>query len=384
VADEVVIRKGSESRAKIVIAGALAAVVFTYVGLELYTRHTISLPPEGQLFIWQPLVRQPVSVGRAVPGLKPLHEIVTTNAHGLRGAPMNFVEPSDVQSIVTLGGSATECLLLNDDATWPAKLQENLRAAVGPRVWVGNGGQSGQMTADYISHMRFVIPQLQPDIVIVMPAGNDMQAAFEGRLLPMDLEDINVLTRYASRLYKRKARERFDRLEPSFWWDTHWGPMLGGIDFANMYEALKKRRLNSKKLGSFADAQDSLDVYRSNLDMLAASAPAGTRLVFLTHPYLYKRQMSLEEESTLWAGYTCMDCPDVEYYSHEVMIDLLETMNAITLETCDRFGLKCFDLNAKLKKDLENFYDDAHMTQQGAHNAAALVASFLLEQGLIR
>ena len=45
--------------------------------------------------------------------------------------------------ILTLGGSSTECLVLDQTEAWPQLLQDRLNETNKYQVWVGNAGQSG-------------------------------------------------------------------------------------------------------------------------------------------------------------------------------------------------------------------------------------------------
>ena len=44
--------------------------------------------------------------------------------------------------------------------------------------------------------MRVLVPAFEPDLVIVMPGGYDMQAAVEEKLLPIDLGDSCHFSRF--------------------------------------------------------------------------------------------------------------------------------------------------------------------------------------------
>jgi hypothetical protein len=66
---------------------------------------------------------------------------VTRNSLGFRGPE----PPRDFErylSIVTIGGSTTECRLLSDGKTWPDALARKL-AEISPNIWLNNAGSMG-------------------------------------------------------------------------------------------------------------------------------------------------------------------------------------------------------------------------------------------------
>ena len=52
--------------------------------------------------------------------------------------------------------------------------------------------------------------------------------------------------------------------------------------------------------------------------------------------------------------------------------------NDTLLEVCRRRGVECLDLAAQVEPNTDNFYDDAHFTEQGSATLAALIADYLL------
>ena len=371
------------------VALALLATLFIGYGVaEAALRFSIHPPPNPFPYLWVPKLRQRVSVNQPVPGLQPQETTFTTNSLGIRGDELNIDEDADVTKIMVLGGSVTECLLVDDQDAWPHVAQELLREATEKEIWVGNAGQSGQNTLDYVAHAQVLLPEIRPDIVVVMPGGNDLQAAVEERLLPLDLiEDKALLKRFATKLYQPGASRVFDEMEPSFtWFLIKQHRTTPTLEFSDFYRRVKSARYGSPKQDEIADLADHLETYRANLKQLveAVSTNEGTQLVLMTHPSLWKDQMPDEEVRALWAGYSCMGCPDPVFYSRRALRLALEEMNAITLQVCEEADLECFDLAPNLEKNLENFYDDAHLTTQGSRRVGRMVADFLVTQEVVQ
>lgn len=94
---------------------------------------------------------------------------VSINAAGLRGPELRATsEPA--RRILCVGDSTTFGIYVNDDETWPARLQE-----LHPQLELINGGCPGWSTRDALRFCREkALPKLQPAIVLHMVCGNDL------------------------------------------------------------------------------------------------------------------------------------------------------------------------------------------------------------------
>ena len=98
----------------------------------------------------------------------------TKNSLGFRGAP----PPRDFQdylTIITIGGSTTECFYLSDGRTWPDLLGQNLSRQFN-RVWVNNAGLDGATTYRHLILMEDYVAQLRPKVVLFLIGINDVGA----------------------------------------------------------------------------------------------------------------------------------------------------------------------------------------------------------------
>jgi lysophospholipase L1-like esterase len=374
-------RRARLGRALLALVGLFALAL---VGAEVYLRRTIHPPASASFpFVRPALHRSVAEVTRPVLGLTPRRVVVRANALGLRGDDLDLADRRPLR-VVTLGGSVTECLLLDDADTWPRRLQDVLGARTRRPVWVGNAGRSGEMTLDYIAHARVLLPALAPDLVIVMPGGNDLQAAVEDRLLPMDLTDPSALARYSARLYSSGDAADLNASYLAFWLGRRFSQP--SYDFAPLYERMARRRREARPLDALPQLEDALDVYRANLSQLVAALgriPTRPRVVFLTHPAIWKPEMSARELGALWAGYTCMQCDRPEYYSPRALAEALQAFNRELIAVSARAGVPCYDLASRLPKTLDVFYDDAHLREEGARLVANVVGNFVTSQGLL-
>ena len=82
-------------------------------------------------------------------------------------------------TVITIGGSTTECHFLSDSLTWPYLL--GLRLADSVRgCWLNNAGLDGQSTFGHIVMLNDYVKKLHPSVVVFLTGINDMETP--GRL----------------------------------------------------------------------------------------------------------------------------------------------------------------------------------------------------------
>ena len=97
------------------------------------------------------------------------------NSLGYRGAEVQIPKLADVFRIVTLGGSTTYSTGTSAEESYPAFLQNILRNQYGlNHIEVINAGFSGYTSWELLSNFVFRIPELEPDMIIIYAAINDL------------------------------------------------------------------------------------------------------------------------------------------------------------------------------------------------------------------
>lgn len=96
----------------------------------------------------------------------------TKNSLGFRGdeKPANF---DDYLSIITVGGSTTECFLLSDDKTWSFDLEQRLKSKF-RNVWVNNAGLDGHSTFGHQILLDDYLTKIKPKIILFLVGINDV------------------------------------------------------------------------------------------------------------------------------------------------------------------------------------------------------------------
>jgi len=96
----------------------------------------------------------------------------TKNSLGFRGPD----PPRDLGShltLLTIGGSTTECLFLSDGKTWTDVLARRL-AGSWPGIWVNNAGLDGQSTYGHLVLLRDFVLALHPSLAVFLVGANDI------------------------------------------------------------------------------------------------------------------------------------------------------------------------------------------------------------------
>ena len=100
------------------------------------------------------------------------------NSLGYRGEEISREKPDNTFRIATLGGSTTYTTSVADDRlTYPAQLERELNErSPFPRFEVINAGVADYTTWESLANLQFRVLDLDPDLVIVYHAANDVGA----------------------------------------------------------------------------------------------------------------------------------------------------------------------------------------------------------------
>lgn len=333
---------------------AWLAVELTF-GLLFAPRLAFHLVPPGTTSTFHPLP----DVIRGIEG----PSRYTANSLGTRGPEP---PPRDAaHRVLCVGGSTTQCLLLDDAETWPQVAAAELARDPGPTgraFWFGNAGQSGYGTWHHVRLMENEALLAQVDSVLFLCGINDLMRALQGRSLAAAIgaqplyESSNVYRlidrwRNVARTRRRHMSETAD---------------------AAVYRERRQNRARGRPVAALPDLAAALAQYRENLATLAdACARAGVRAVFATQPVLWREDLPPVDDATLWIGVL----PDGGVPPTALLRDAMERFNAVVRSFCAERGLDLIDL-APVAGDAASFYDDCHFTEHGARRVGAIVAAW--------
>jgi len=297
---------------------------------------------------------------------------VSHNALGLRGPETTWEKPAGVYRIVCLGGSSTYGFGPTSDATtWPARLQEHLNAAAPPlRVEVLNGGCQGYTSFESLINLSIRLIDLQPDLVVVYHAINDMRCAVwqQARRDNTHWRAIWPVERKSAieRLLARTTTFRLLRnLDPA--WRARRSGDLG-------WYAIRDYGRGSYSMGPAAEIGFQ-SLHRNLVGIAGVARQHGARVLFGL-------------QATRWS--------DFDRFGDEAWIqrDGMKRALEITRATGAELDVPVVDLAAVLEAEAERqvaangsdtiFTSEVHITDEGADLLARTLAASILELGLVR
>ncbi len=340
-------------------AAALFAVLWT--GAELFWRmraraalatREARVEHANAYFVEDPRLKQRLRPGRwqtpDVWGWATQPYAFQINKEGLRGPELPPSKPEPGFRILCLGGSTTFGTgSPADSLTYPALLQTALRSALPQRgIEVLNAGVPGYTTAEsYLNLGR--LAHLQPDLVLVLHAVNDI--AF-GEQFPAFYSDPDHGVRPLNAL--QRARHNAD----SFMLEALW----------NQLTWPRRQRVNGRsELDSAVPS-----AYAANLTRIAVRArELGAQTAFLSF------QLRLDPT---WGPATRAEVARHSCLSYEGLVVALRDLNAVAARVAQEQDALFIDLDACVPPDASFWADYVHMNPAGYALFVAALETALL------
>jgi lysophospholipase L1-like esterase len=333
--------------------------------------------------------------GRA-PGIG-AHSQFSANADGIRGDSFSAAQH---YRILAVGGSTTECLLLDDSLAWPHLLQEALNQHVGrgaggggdAQIWVGNVGRSGLRAAHNALHVQYLLPEYPHiDAIIVLVGINDFQNRL-GRDGEAPVEMTQLMQMAFDELPRRyrpgpsyKRTEIWRRLRTLKAWIGKQGPIQDDRG-DNLVTWQRHRQTAARIRESLPDLGPALAAYRHDLNaIIDGAARFNARVILATQPAMWRPGLPAGLKDLLWLGGVGDFQVETgkDYYSVEALARGLDQYNQALLEVCRTRGVECIDLAAAVPKDTTIFYDDVHFNERGSKRLAQILSTYLLTHGTL-
>lgn len=379
----------------VVLSGFLGLVVLE-AGLRIVA------PSSDHYFIWPPYIQIALNPDpEFIPGVSGPTRF-RVNSHGLRGDELS---KENDYVVLAVGGSATECLALDQTEAWPRLVQQKInQTRKDMNAWVGNAGRSGNSTREHVFQVPHLLDTLpRTDVVLMMVGANDLghrlkhdQAYDPDFMQRADAEAIEIPRAFsvyplehANSLPPYKRTEIYARARTAVNFLRTHVLNSGEVqdDRGESVERWRTNRRNASRIRTdLPDLSTALKEYETNLGRIVDLVTArGVPIVLMTQPTLWKTDLTADEKNLLWwggIGDFQAEGARSEYYSVAAMKEALERYNRILLGYCGRSGVFCLDLASELPRTTEVFYDDWHFTEYGSELVAELVANFIEEQVL--
>lgn len=336
-----------------------------------------------QYYIWPPNLKQYFLPNASIlPGLKDT-SFFKINSLGFRGDEKN---DSDLVHIVTIGGSTTECLYLDQNKTWPALLEKYLNKNDNNKFQIFNGGRSGLNSNHHLMQIKKLLKNDNwIDIIIVLEGINDLQYAlslgnYYKKEDPQSIYDKSFLISPINNnlpFYKRSYLFMYlSKLKK-----TILSYKLAQDPYGYDYVKWRKNRINvSEIIDSMPNLDSSLSDFRKNNEsMIDLAKSKRKRIIFLTQPVTWDYNMPVAQKKLCWFGWIGANQNENDgiYYSFSILKKSIEKYNSLLKEICKERSVECIDLENLFEKDTTTYYDDCHFNESGANKLAKKISMFI-------
>jgi lysophospholipase L1-like esterase len=322
-----------------ILIGCIVAFILCELILRLYNPFQSRI--RGQEIILKSHLKKTIQIQPAIKGLSETIRY-STNDLGFRG-PSKPKQWDANTSIITVGGSTTECSLLDDDSTWPEQLYKLMHSKQS-NIWINNAGIDGCSTFGHLILMRDYIVKLKPNYVLFMVGIND--------LAKQDFvqEDGFLLNRNES--FVRSLIKRSEFL----------------TTLSNVYEALKSHKAN------VAHGSSPYDYKKNDFNLMDSLSRANNDIKMQKWLQAYQQRLialiQICKSNQIQPVFiTQAKFDDTNAYSWKVMQAYNETLKT----TCANEQIPCIDLANQLPKKIEYFYDQIHFSNAGARQVANIL-----------
>jgi lysophospholipase L1-like esterase len=298
-------------------------------------------------------------------GVEKLDPVIlhTKNSLGFRGE-----EPPDPfdehLTLVTAGGSTTECFYLSDDQTWTdvlgVKLAGNFR-----NFWINNAGLDGHSSFGHIVLVEDYLVQLRPNVVLFLVGMNDFAReglGFFDRKVMRQPTHLRGTANWAAGYSEAVALSlNLVRYVMTLWIgvahsevDLDQVPTLDVSDDARL--AIRRKH-----------ARHHLEPYAQRLEtLIRLLRQHAMEPVFVTQPALYGDAV----DPTTGVDLATLKVSDV---NGQTQWEILEMYNDVTRRVGVRHRVAVIDLARDMPKDSRYYYDFSHTTVDGAERVAEIL-----------
>jgi lysophospholipase L1-like esterase len=327
-----------------------------------------------------PYFKMRFAIEDGLPGIEQKEVDFSVNNMGFRGDTLLEPKPAGEYRIFLVGGSTTECRVVDDSQELGRALQNQLNdhLAGEPNIKVYNAGISGDKSFDHVAMIAHRIIHLQPDVITVFAGINDLVAAANG----------------ADYLHYRESGSREQDLVSSLKYaatDFQIGRRIFGIidrfgqkDDKQLFQEIRKRtnfrnKAKARMRRPVSDAPPKTDLahYRNNLLTIIGIAKAHKiPLVLMTQATTWNSKVDAEAENWHWMALAF----DKYAYNEDLLDKALESYNDVMRQLAADYDVPILDLARVLPKSLEFFCDDCHFNVKGARVAASLLSDIIQKE----
>jgi len=286
--------------------------------------------------------------------------IHTKNSLGFRGddPPDNLDE---FLSIITVGGSTTECFYLADNKTWPYLLEQRLKQSYNS-IWLNNAGFDGHSSFGHLILLKKYLNKLRPKVIIFLLGINEFGR--DDLVEYGQAQSSNLFLKFKNFLRKNSEVVSFMLNLSRLFMAQRLEIRHGNLDFKNLdtMEVSEEDRIEIIE----KHEKQYLPTFKNRLrEIIDVSGENNILPIFITQP-------------TLLGGIdksTGVDLTRVKFthLNGKVFWEILELYNNTIRDIGDTNYTLVIDLADELPKDTLYFYDFFHFTEEGAEQASKII-----------
>jgi hypothetical protein len=328
-------------------------------------------------YVWKPHFRLKLEHDRQhLPLLSP-RTAFTVNSQGVRGDEPR--KDGRGYRVLACGGSAVECIALDDRETWPAILQEilndpsNLSRLDVDWAQAMNIGRSG-MTVDMLGYsLARVLPRLgRFDAVVIMigaSAVNSWTSQGAPPTAPNALPPWTGLSWHNRHQFGWRPHELALAEVPRrlCQWLAPPRTLVRSSGFGLI--AARHERAQAQVLRDrFGDPSPWLAHFEDLLvEAIRIAHGFAKHVLVIRQPHFSVPRPSAEEQAMLWHGFVDERVrPRRVFYTHRAICEMMRLVDGATERACLRSGAEMLAASEFIQPTSKNFYDHFHLTPAGA------------------
>ena len=359
-------RKKLIRRLFLICLGLFISTLIAELALRVY--NPIRAPARANGIIL-PAFKSFVAQGRNDPKMSESIRI-DYNSMGLRGPeqPDNYAE---LTSILTVGGSTTECVGLTDGRTWPDHVRRILKKR-SANYWINNAGFNGHSTFGHLILLEKHLITLAPDYIVFLVGINEIS---RGDLNDWDADLQRANSSLRDRIIQQSevlsTIQTLYRAARAIDLGVHHKP---GQDITKLPE----HQGPAKQMADLARQHASfLDSYRARLSACVNICKAnGIRAILITQPALYGDCVDPTTGVDLGRASFPVSSGSL---SGADQWKTLELYNDVTRTVAKQHDAALIELAQTMPKDSKYYIDSIHYSLDGATEVARLIGKELIE-----
>jgi lysophospholipase L1-like esterase len=296
--------------------------------------------------------------------------VLKINSYGYRGAEIDPVKQKF--RIVVYGGSGVFDPIVK--LSWPEKLQ-NLFAEKSANIEVINAGIPGDSSAEIMGRFFSEVRELKPDLVLIYETWNDVQ------FFNPEKEDLNKLPVFNEMnnpyLYPRNAVDEFLAENSKIYLSLRYG-------FLDKYGPILNPQFFSDKkkyTGFDGDFKDEIksefanQVYINYQTIAQVAKLHKVKTVFLTQALLISPNNTEAEKKKITYGFVKL--------KHKAVSEAIDLISLAIVKSAKDSKVSLLDARSEFPRDIENFYDQVHLSEKGSQMMVDYVYNQLTQKKLV-